>query len=157
MKPLHLFSPVQGGAPTRSIPEFAALFIAVGAVACSGAGARPPPSFTADALLSLQSDSSALAIQVRTSPQPPQRGTVDVELTVNQTADGSPVDGLTLAVTPWMPAHDHGTSLVPTVSAQGNGVYLVSDVDFFMAGYWELRTTFSGPITDHAAPAFEIP
>jgi hypothetical protein len=51
----------------------------------------------------------------------------------------------------------HGASLIPIVAEDPPGTYVVRDVDFFMAGTWELRTSISGPVTDHAAPSFQIP
>jgi hypothetical protein len=42
------------------------------------------------------------------------------------------------------------------VTAEGGGKYLVTDLYFFMAGTWVLKTTFSGPVTDHAEPTFEL-
>jgi hypothetical protein len=97
---------------------------------------------------------------VRTSPQPPGRGTNYVELTVLGATDKVPRSGLTLSVKPWMPAMNHGTSIVPKVSSAGDagaGTYLISDVDLFMPGLWQLRTTITGSMTDDVAPAFEIP
>jgi hypothetical protein len=32
----------------------------------------------------------------------------------------------------------------------------VTDVHLFMPGTWELETTFSGPLSDHATPTFEL-
>ena len=101
------------------------------------------------------SDSSALAIDVRTSPQPPSRGTNEVELTITRASDGAPVDGLTLDVEPWMSSMEHGTS-TPTVTPEGGGVYLVTEVYLYMPGLWTLRTTISGAMTDHAAPQLTI-
>jgi hypothetical protein len=103
------------------------------------------------------SDSGALRIDVRTSPQPPGRGSDDVEFTITNASDGKPRDDLSVAVTPWMPAMNHGSSAIPTVTAEGGGRYLVTGVYLFMPGRWELRTSFSGPTNDHAAPAFDIP
>jgi hypothetical protein len=51
----------------------------------------------------------------------------------------------------------HGAPLTPNVSEDSPGTYVVGDVDFFMAGTWELRTSISGPVTDHASPSFQIP
>jgi hypothetical protein len=34
---------------------------------------------------------------------------------------------------------------------------VISDVELFMPGQWELRTTFSGPAQDSVTPSFEIP
>jgi hypothetical protein len=113
--------------------------------------------FTADALVTTVGSSGALSAAVRTSPQPPTRGTIAVELTVTQAADATPVDGLAVQVRPWMPAHDHGSSIVPTVMSEGHGKYLITNVELFMPGHWELQTHFSGPATDDVAPAFDVP
>jgi hypothetical protein len=134
------------------------LVVALGPVACAcSSGAQTPMTFSADAYLTTTGDAGALSVQVRTSPQPPQRGTIGVELTVTNVSDGGPRDGLALAVVPWMPADNHGTSIVPVVTAEGQGKYLLTDVDLFMPGHWELRTTFSGPVMDRAVPAFDVP
>ncbi len=126
------------------------------------AQAVPEPTFQAVSYLTVTTttDSGApgtLAVEVRTSPQPPQRGTIAVELTVTGVADASPRDGLLIQVLPWMPQDNHGASIAPVVTSEGSGKYLVTGVDLFMPGRWELRTTFSGPVTDHAAPAFDVP
>jgi YtkA-like protein len=132
--------------------------IAISLFGCSASNAPSgPPTFTADALVTTTGTSGVLSVAVRTSPQPPPRGTVPVQLSVTRTSDATPVDGLMLQVRPWMPAHDHGSSIVPTVADQGQGKYLVTNVDFFMPGHWELQTSISGPATDYAAPAFDIP
>jgi hypothetical protein len=127
-------------------------------VACSGA-AEPsgPSSFPATPYMTATSDSGALQIEVRTSPQPPVRGTNSLELTITDAATGKPRDDLSLAVEPWMPAMNHGSSAIPMVTAEGDGKYLVTAVYLFMPGHWEMRTSFSGAMTDHAAPAFDIP
>jgi hypothetical protein len=96
-----------------------------------------------------------LTIAVRTSPQPPSRGTNDVQLTVTRTDDGSPVDGLTLDVVPIMPSMGHGTAMT-AITPQGAGVYLVTGVYLYMPGTWELKTSFSGPIQDNAAPVLTV-
>jgi hypothetical protein len=93
---------------------------------------------------------------MRTWPQPPAMGTNALELTVTDAADGTPRDDLVVAVSPWMPAMNHGSSSIPTVTPQGHGKYLVTEVYLFMPGLWQLRTSFSGGVTDHVAPAVEI-
>ena len=80
---------------------------------------------------------------------------IEAQLVVTRVADESPVDGLTLSIQPWMPAMNHG-AIAPTVVAQGDGKYLVTELDLFMPGHWQLRTAFSGPMTDHVTPAFDI-
>ena len=93
---------------------------------------------------------------MRTAPsQPPPRGTCTVEFVVTDAA-GAPKDGLDVTLVPWMPAHGHGASVKPTIVAKGNGRYVATNVDFFMPGQWELRTSFS-PGDDHAAPKLTVP
>jgi hypothetical protein len=108
-------------------------------------------------LLTVTSDSGALTVAVRTAPaQPPTRSTViAAQYTVTNPA-GAPVDGLALNVLPWMPAMAHGMSLTPEITAKGGGVYEIDNLEFAMPGTWELRTDFSGPVTDHATPSFQV-
>jgi hypothetical protein len=105
----------------------------------------------------MTTQSGALHLEVRTSPQPPERGTNAIELTVTNASDGKPRDDLTLAVKPWMPAMNHGSSAIPTVTPAGHGKYVVTEVYLFMPGHWELQTSISGAMTDYAAPAVDIP
>jgi hypothetical protein len=132
------------------------LLIAVAAAlaACGGGGSQI--SFPATALQTLSSGSGALQIAVRTSPQPPLRGIDAVQYAVTN-AQGAPVLHLALQVTPWMPAMGHGSSIIPTVTEEGGGVYVLTDVDLPMPGAWELQTNFSGTLTDSVTPQFQIP
>jgi hypothetical protein len=131
--------------------------VAACAIACSGpAPASGAATFPPEAYVTTTSDSGALNIGVRTSPQPPARGANHVELTVTSASDGTPRDDLTIDVQPWMPAMNHGSSS-PTVTPEGGGKYLVSDVYLYMPGTWELRTTISGALVDHATPSIAVP
>jgi hypothetical protein len=130
-----------------------AVVLASLAAACSGGAGSGEQVFP----LQLESKSGTLHVEVHTSPEPPVRGSITAELTITNAADGSPADGLALAVKPWMPAMNHGTSVTPTVMAEGGGKYLVGNLYLFMPGLWEIRTTFSGPTADYAAPALQIP
>jgi hypothetical protein len=113
------------------------------------------PAFDGPPLLEVDSDAGLLHLVVRSDPQPPAEGVTAFEYTVTG-ADG-PVDDLRVEVEPYMPAMDMGTSVVPTVTPAGDGVYVVENVDLVMPGDWELRSTFSGPVDDYAAPAFTVP
>lgn len=121
-------------------------------VACSG-GAGSDPG--ADGPTTVTSTSGALRIAFDVAPQPAIRGTNSVELRVTSASTGEPVDGLTVHVTPWMPAMDHGSSTA-TVTPQGGGVYLVRDVYLYMPGTWVLKTSFGGSLTDDAAPTVSV-
>jgi hypothetical protein len=133
---------------------FTPLLLCVGLAACSS-GAPPAAGFPADALTTTTSDSGSLRVEVRSSPQPPVRGTDSLELTVTGASDGAARDGLKITVTPSMPAMGHG-SADATVTPQGKGKYLVTDVYMYMAGTWVLKTTFSGPVSDHVELSFSI-
>lgn len=114
-------------------------------------------TFPVAAITTMKSAGAAYTIEVRTAPtQPPGRGETAVEYTITG-ADGAPSDGLALTIVPWMPDMGHGASVVPSVSAPGGGRYLISDVDLFMPGEWELRTTIAGQPEDSVAPSFQIP
>jgi hypothetical protein len=121
------------------------------AVACSSNSAAPPASFP----LSFTSDSGALRVEVTATAGQPTVGTNTLEMTVANAADGSPRDDVSIAVVPWMPSMGHGTA-PPSVTSEGQGKYLLTDVYLFMPGTWELAITFSGSVSDHADPAFQI-
>jgi hypothetical protein len=53
-------------------------------------------------------------------------------------ADGGAGDLQVKAEKPYMPIHMHGASVPPDVTAAGDGTYTVSDIDFIMAGYWQV-------------------
>jgi hypothetical protein len=103
------------------------------------------------------SDQHRLVIEVRTSPgQPPRRGYAAIQFLVRD-EQRTPVDGLAIHATPWMPAMGHGAPVDPTVSVEGDGKYVIKNVSMFMPGRWELHTTFAGPVMDSAIPVFDVP
>jgi len=128
-----------------------------GLAGCGGDGQPSGPvTFPSEALMSLPSDAGRFVVTVRTSPQPPVRGVDAVQLQIADAA-GLPVDGLSIEAVPWMPAHGHGTSTRPTVEPQGGGVYQITNVNLYMAGLWELRSTLQfGEGADTVAPAFDV-
>ena len=67
--------------------------------------------------------------------------------TVAITDDGdAPATALTVTASkPWMPQHGHSALMAPVVTAQDGGIYDVSGIDFFMAGYWEMTLTLQPP------------
>jgi len=140
----------------RTRLDLVAAALAMSSAACSSNGSAEAAAMGASPLQTVSSQSGGLTIDVRTAPQPPVRGTNEVELTVTGATDGLARDGLAIAVEPWMPAMGHGTSIVPTITPETGGKYLVSDVDLFMPGLWQLRLNITGPTKDYAAPEFEI-
>ena len=131
-----------------------------------GSGAEPASSdFPADAFVTLPSQSQALVVAVRTAPQPPTRGGQSAQYSITEAASGKPASLLSLDVVPWMPSMGHGTSAVPTAEEVSPGTYLISNIYFYMAGHWVLRTTISssasadmgGAQSDYVEPSFQIP
>jgi hypothetical protein len=134
----------------------ALLTIAIGAIGCgaSATGELPPAVFPAQALVT-QSTAGGMTVAVWSSPQPPAKGLAAFQLSFVDGA-GAPVDGLTVDVLPWMPAHGHGGSTRPTATATAPGVFLVQPVSFFMSGAWELRTTIGGERDDEVTVDVEV-
>lgn len=129
----------------------------LGALGCSSAPSQPPDasSFPAQPLATVTGNAGKAQIALRSSPQPPAVGNDDVQLEITDPS-GSPIDGLTVTVVPFMPAHGHGTSET-TVTPKGGGKYLVTNVYLYMSGVWQLRITLSGSVSDYAAPELELP
>lgn len=87
-------------------------------------------------------------------PAPPARG--QNTWTVRVDKGGAPQTNATLEVTPWMPKHGHGTSVVPMVTPSGSD-YIISPLYFFMPGLWQVTIKASaGGVTDSAVFTFCI-
>ena len=133
--------------------------LTVALLACS---AVSTPTATGDAFPEAPYTSLAtrteLSVELRTAPsQPPPRGESAAELRIHDAA-GLPRDGLTVRVTPWMPAHGHGAPSSPAVSALGDGAYRVDALELSMPGTWELRIELAGPdgFEDHATLRVDV-
>jgi hypothetical protein len=122
------------------------------ATACSSG-----PATTGDGSQAFATDQGRLQVELVLSPQPIVAGVDSATYTVTDATTHAPVDGLTLAIVPWMPAMGHGTSVVPTVTPAGGGQYTITDLSLFMPGEWQLRTKFSGQVDDSAEPTFSVP
>jgi nitrogen fixation protein FixH len=95
-----------------------------------------------------------LGVAIRWSPTTPIKGSDAVELTILD-AVGAPVDGLSVAVVPWMPAHGHGT-VAPAITETAPGTFVANPVYLYMSGQWQLRMTFTGASDDAAIATVEI-
>ena len=133
-----------------------ALTLAAILAACSSGNATSGSrgDFPADALATATS-AGGLHVEVRSSPQPPPRGTCTMQVTLSGAS--GPTDGVDIALVPWMDAMGHGTSIKPSVSAVGGGKYVVSNVSLFMPGTWSLRFAFSGAVNDEATVPVDVP
>ena len=91
-------------------------------------------------------------------PAPPQRDVNTWNVHVRDTADAG-VSGCDVAVSLYMPAHMHGSSVVPKVAEIPNdaGGYTVSDLYFFMPGLWEVTFDLTcAEVTDRVVYSFWI-
>ena len=73
------------------------------------------------------------------TPAPPHQGNNSWQLQVRD-PQGKAVTGLSLTVKPFMPQHGHGSSVVPTVTASGDG-YQITNLYLFMSGAWAITLT----------------
>lgn len=79
---------------------------------------------------------------VDAAPAPPDKG--DNTWTIHvSTTDGAAVEGGTVIITPFMPAHNHGTNpaTVETSATGTAGDYQSVPFNLFMGGQWELTVT----------------
>jgi hypothetical protein len=152
-------------APIRAFAAaLAVAIVGVGTAACGSSGASSnastcsaSTSFPASSLASIAGTSGALHVELRSAPNQPLLSGLDcIELVVTDAQTGAPVDGLTVAMTPWMPAMGHGADVTPQVTALGDGRYVFTDVSLFMPGEWELRTQITGAMTDSVDPTFNV-
>jgi hypothetical protein len=134
-----------------------ALFV----VGCGSSGDGSPGTvdFSGEPDAVLTTVEGSFRVEVRSSPEPPTRGSNVLQLRVVDAASGAAVDGLDVVVVPWMPVMGHGASVKPTVThGDAPGTYVVEGLQLFMPGTWEIRTTLTrGATPEHATPSFQIP
>ena len=114
--------------------------------------------FPTSPLSTFMSDGKDLQIELRTAPDQPVHVGPDGEGQLRITSSGSPVDGLEITATTWMPVMGHACSPVPVkVQPQGRGIYLLTPLLASMTGACEVKLTFSGSKSEHAvSPTFDI-
>jgi hypothetical protein len=96
------------------------------------------------------------------TPAPPARGDNTWVVEIDSMASGvvgAPMDGASITVTPYMPAHGHGTGVVANVTATGTtGQYSLAPVNMFMTGVWVTTIAASvGTVKDSAVYTFCMP
>jgi hypothetical protein len=91
------------------------------------------------------SASGGLTVKLlRSVPGPPVKGTNTWTVEVDQADTGAALDGLTIAVDPYMPDHMHGTNPVLVTPGTAAGTYTMNPLYLYMSGYWEVRMTLAG-------------
>lgn len=89
--------------------------------------------------LGMQKHGESISVAfVDAMPAPPARGDNTWRVRV-QDADGAALADATLSVDPFMPDHQHGTSIAThVVATQTPGEYELSPVNLFMPGLWDV-------------------
>ena len=154
--------------------------LATAVVAACGGGSAPPPD--ADEALAcinsgrgemysvgLEHPGKAGLLDVKlmsANPAPPGFNDNTWVIQVNSMSAGvvgSPMDGATILVTPFMPDHQHGPgAYTPQVMELTTpGQYQISDINTWMPGYWEIALDAvvpgTSPVEDSAVFKFCIP
>jgi len=125
------------------------LALAVG-VGCSSASA--PESGDQD----VQSELGLFVASFQPEPNPPVVGENGLLISLTS-ASAEPVLGATVSVEPWMPAHGHGSAVVPQVSEIGAGEYRATQINYSMPGRWELRVVVTADgASDRLTVAYEV-
>jgi YtkA-like protein len=89
-------------------------------------------------------------------PGPPIKGVNTWSVLVTDAAK-APQSGATLKVVPYMPDHNHGTIVKPTITPLSDaGQYKVTPLYLFMAGLWEVTLTVSTPTGVQDAVVFRF-
>ena len=73
---------------------------------------------------------------VSSDPAPPARN--DNDWVVDIADDTGPLVGATVTVKPFMPDHNHGTSIPAQISETSDGEYAIDRVNLPMPGIWEI-------------------
>jgi hypothetical protein len=119
-----------------------------------------PRAMTFATGVSIASSQSKFHLQITAAqPAPPSRDTNVWTVRLTDAAQ-TPVSGATITAKPWMPDHNHGASVPPTIAAgTASGDYDVQRIDFVMPGLWQVIFTIvvSDGTTDTATFAFCIP
>jgi hypothetical protein len=101
------------------------------------------------ASLSQTSSGGGLKVTIMSAdPAPPVTGT-NTWIVKAESAQGAPLAGAP-KVEPFMPDHNHGPSVKATATAQPDGTFKVTPIEFIMPGVW--RITFTSPAPDGGAP-----
>ena len=88
---------------------------------------------------------SAMSVKVMSAtPAPPAKLTNELVLDITDAA-GSPIDGATVSILPWMPDHAHGSAITLSVTPVGLGKYDVTNLYYPMPGLWRVTVTVQMP------------
>lgn len=87
-------------------------------------------------------------------PDPPRVGAHRVVVAL--ASDGTPLEGAAVTISPWMPAHGHG-SIDVEATETGPGTYEADDVWLNMPGIWDLRVAVDAEAHGDLLATVEVP
>lgn len=94
--------------------------------------------------LSVRSQQDLFTVRLLSStPGPPVKGKNRWLVRIEETVTATPLDGLDVAVAPFMPDHQHDTLKVVVTPGEA-GTYTFDPVYLFMSGVWEVRMDIRG-------------
>jgi hypothetical protein len=88
--------------------------------------------------------------------EPPHVGQHRVVLVLEDREGSAPLEGARVTLSPWMPAHGHGSEDVE-VFEEEPGVYVTEDVWFNMPGIWDLRVRVEAEEQGELIATVEVP
>ncbi|MEZ4431973.1 MAG: FixH family protein [bacterium] len=123
-------------------PARALALAALAALAgCDDDASPDTPAPRSEALAGAEATGAALTVRIeQATPDPPIRSDRNTWRLRVLDADGAPLDGCAIEVEPTMPAHGHGTTPAPTVTAVDGepGLYEARPLNLFMPGEWHI-------------------
>jgi len=116
-------------------------------VSCAGETRATP--YTAG-MQRMAADGAVILTLLSSTPGPPVKGT-DTWIVQFLDGTGAPSAAQITSVTPYMPDHRHGTSIVPVITPSDDAAtpdaFVVEPLYLYMSGYWEITfqvTTAAG-------------
>jgi YtkA-like len=110
--------------------------IALHMAALLGCGGESAPSVPSEPM-PLEAESVGMSGTMVITPWPARVGNNALSLTLLDD-EGAPLEGAAISVSPWMPAHGHGSRDVVAEEADA-GTYETKRLVFNMAGRWQIR------------------
>jgi len=110
----------------------------------------------ADSIMKMGVDGNVHVMIMSANPAPPDVGDNTWMLRIVD-MDDNPIDGATVTVTPFMPAHGHGTSPADfKATFSEDGTYEAGPFKLFMPGVWETTVDVAGDAADSVMFSFDL-
>ncbi len=103
-----------------------------------------------------RTEEGLFSIAFTSEPGPPRMGMNTLTLQISDTA-AAPVSGAFIKVSPYMPAHGHGSNSQPAIFETAPGLYRAELVELQMMGHWTITVTVNTiESSDAATFDFEV-